>query len=227
MSSLLLVEDEPRLAAAVVRGLEAEGFSVDHVADGLEALARAGAAGYDAIVLDLMLPGLDGREICRRLRAGGIETPILVLTARHGALSEAALLTAGADDYVTKPFALPVLLARIRALLRRAGPGSGDVVELGDLRIDPRSRRCWRADAVVELTPREFDLLHHLAGHPGRVVSKVEILDRVWDASFSGDPNIVEVYVRRLRNKVDRPFGRRTIETVRGSGYRMARGPEG
>jgi DNA-binding response OmpR family regulator len=227
MCALLLVEDESRLAAAVVRGLEAEGFSVDHVADGLEALARAGAGDYDVIVLDLMLPGLDGREVCRRLRAGGVETPILVLTAREGALSEAALLTAGADDYVTKPFALPVLLARIRALLRRAGRGSGPVLELGDLRIDARSRRCWRGDAVVELTPREFDVLHHLAAHPGRVVSKLEILDRVWDASFSGDSNIVEVYVRRLRNKVDRPFGRRTIETVRGSGYRMNPDPRG
>ncbi len=221
---ILLVEDEQGLADALARGLRGEGFGVDHVCDGNAALEMAAHGGYRVIVLDLMLPGIDGATVCRSLRARGDWTPILVLTARSGHLSEMGLLSAGADDYVTKPFAYPVLLARLRSLLRRTDQREAGERRIGDLRIDPLGRRCHRGETEIELTAREFDLLEFLARRPGRVLSKARILEEVWEMGFSGDPNIVEVYVRRLRNKIDRPFGRGSISTVRGSGYRISAG---
>lgn len=218
---ILVVEDETRLALAIGRGLRSEGFDVDLEEDGKRGLDAAIERKYDAILLDLMLPGLDGREVCERLRALDDWTPILVLTALDGPRSEADLLGVGADDYVTKPFTFPVLLARVRALLRRAGRSVDPEVEVGDLVLDSRARTTRRGDTPIELTTREFDLLGYLARHQGEAVSKEAILENVWDMNFEGDPNIVEVYVRRLRNKIDRPFGRSTITTVRGAGYRM------
>jgi two-component system OmpR family response regulator len=218
---ILVVEDETRLALAIGRGLRSEGFDVDLEEDGKRGLDAAIERKYDAILLDLMLPGLDGREVCEKLRALDDWTPILVLTALDGPRSEADLLGVGADDYVTKPFTFPVLLARVRALLRRAGRSVDPEVEVGDLVLESRARTTRRGDTPIELTTREFDLLDYLARHQGEAVSKEAILENVWDMNFEGDPNIVEVYVRRLRNKIDRPFGRSTITTVRGAGYRM------
>jgi DNA-binding response OmpR family regulator len=218
---ILVVEDETRLALAIGRGLRSEGFDVDIAEDGERGLNAAIERAYDAILLDLMLPGLDGREVCAKLRALDDWTPILVLTALDGPRSEADLLGVGADDYVTKPFTFPVLLARVRALLRRAGRSVDPEVEVGDLVLDSRARTTRRANTPIELTTREFDLLDFLARHEGEAVSKEAILENVWDMNFEGDPNIVEVYIRRLRNKIDRPFGRDTIATVRGVGYRM------
>jgi two-component system, OmpR family, response regulator len=177
---------------------------------------------YDAIVLDIMLPGVNGYRICETLRREGIWTPILMLTAKGGEWDEVEALDTGADDYLTKPFSYAVLVARLRALLRRGAPQRPAVLEAGDLRLDPSARRVWRGDVEVELTPREFALLEFLLRHRGEVVSKRVILDHVWDYDFEGDPNIVEVYVRHLRNKLDRPFGRGAIHTIRGAGYRLA-----
>jgi DNA-binding response OmpR family regulator len=218
---LLLVEDDTKIATAVKRGLEAEGFSVEVSGDGHDGLWRATEGAYDLIVLDIMLPGRNGYQICADLRAAGDWTPILMLTAKEGDLDEAEALDTGADDYLTKPFSFPVLVARIRALLRRGTGRSPVPVAVGDLRIDPNSRRVWRADAEVRLTAREFEVLEFLVRRAERVVSKDEILAGVWDDDFEGDPNIVEVYVRRLRRAIDEPFGRRSIETVRGAGYRL------
>jgi DNA-binding response OmpR family regulator len=219
---VLVVEDEKRLAAGLKKGLEAEGFATDVALNGTDGLWMARENPYDAIVLDLMLPGINGYRICATLREEGVWTPILMLTAKDGEFDEAEALDTGADDYVTKPFSYVVLLARLRALIRRGAGARPAVLEAGDLRFDPASRRTWRADGTVELTAREAALLEFLLRHRGEVVSKREILDHVWDYDFEGDPNIVEVYVRHLRNKLDRPFGRRAIETVRGAGYRLA-----
>lgn len=218
---ILVVEDETRLALTIGRGLRSEGFDVDLAEDGQRGLNAAIERKYDAILLDLMLPVLDGREVCAKLRALGDWTPILILTALDGPRSEADLLGVGADDYVTKPFTFPVLLARVRALLRRAGRSVDPEVEIGDLVLDSRARTTRRGGNPIELTTREFDLLDYLARREGEAVSKEAILENVWDMNFAGDPNIVEVYVRRLRNKIDRPFGRNTITTVRGTGYRI------
>jgi two-component system OmpR family response regulator len=218
---VLVVEDEQRLAAGVRAGLEAAGFAVDVSPDGTDGLWRAREHPYDAIVLDLMLPGINGFKVCRTLREEHIWTPILILTAKDGELDETEALDTGADDYLTKPFSHLVLVARIRALLRRGAPARPAVLEIGDLRLDPASRRCWRGDVEVALTAREMSVLEHLARHAGQVVSKRDVLDHVWDDDFEGDPNIVEVYVRYLRRKIDIPFGRSSIETVRGSGYRL------
>jgi two-component system, OmpR family, response regulator len=219
---VLVVDDERRLAAGLRNGLEAEGFAVDVALDGDDGLWMAREHPYDAIVLDILLPGINGYKLCGTLRQDGIWTPILMLTAKGGEWDEVEGLDTGADDYLTKPFSYAVLVARLRALLRRGARERPAVLEAGDLRLDPAARRAWRGQAEVELTPRELALLEFLLRRRGEVVSKREILQHVWDDDFEGDPNIVEVYVRRLRGKLDRPFGRQTIQTIRGAGYRLA-----
>lgn len=219
---VLVVEDEHRLAAGLRTGLEAEGFAVDVALDGTDGLWMAREFPYDLIVLDIMLPGVDGYTVCATLRGELNWTPILMLTAKEGEWDEVAGLDTGADDYLSKPFSYAVLVARLRALLRRGVRPRPVVLEAGDLRMDPAARRGWRGEVEVELTARELALLEFLLRRRGEVVSKREILAHVWDYDFEGDPNIVEVYVRHLRNKLDRPFGRAAIETVRGSGYRLA-----
>ena len=222
---ILVVEDEAKVADAVRRGLEAEGFVVDVAPDGTDGLWRAGENTYDVIVLDIMLPGLSGFRVCEQLRQAGNWTPILMLTAKHGEYDVAEALDSGADDYLTKPFSFVVLVARIRALLRRSGRVAPVTHTAGDLRLDPATHRCFRGDTEVTLTAREFEALEFLMRRVGEIVSKQEILDNVWDFAFDGDPNIVEVYIRHLRKKLDEPFGRRSIETVRGAGYRLV--PDG
>jgi DNA-binding response OmpR family regulator len=218
---LLLVEDDEKIAAAVRRGLQAEGYAVEATDDGATGLWMALEHHYDLILLDLMLPGLNGFRICRELRAAGVWTPVLVLTAKEGDLDETEALELGADDYLTKPFSFPVLVARVAALLRRGAVRSPAPTAIGDLRVDVAARRVWRGEEEVRLTTRELDVLAHLVRRGGDVSSKAEILAAVWDSDFDGDPNIVEVYVRRLRRAVDEPFGRRSIDTVRGAGYRV------
>ena len=218
---VLAVEDEKRVASAVKRGLEAEGFAVDVALTGTDGLWLAQENDYDLIVLDIMLPGVNGYRICSTLREAGNWTPILMLTAKDGDYDEAEALDTGADDYLTKPFSYVVLIARLRALLRRAGRGDLVTYEAGDLRLDPRAHRVWRDDREIDLTAREFSVLEYLLSRAGEVVPKRDILEHVWDFDFDGDPNIVEVYVGRLRRRVDDPFARRAIETVRGAGYRM------
>jgi len=219
---LLLVDDDATLASALRRGLTAEGFTVEVAVDGPEGLWRAREGSYDLILLDIMLPGVNGYRVCAELRRSHIRTPILMLTAKDGDLDEAEGLDTGADDYLRKPFSFPVLVARVHALLRRASLGDPAPLLAGDLRLDLRARRVMRGDDVVPLTAREFELLTFLVRRTGRVVSKREILAGVWDDAFEGDPNVVEVYVARLRRKLDGPDGTRRIETVRGMGYRLA-----
>jgi len=219
---LLLVEDDRKIAVGVKRGLEAEGFTVDVAFDGLDGLWLATEGTYDLIVLDIMLPGRNGYQICDDLRKANDWTPILMLTAKDGDLDEAEALDTGADDYLTKPFSFVVLTARVRALLRRAAGQAPDPLTAGDLRIDPGQRRAWRGSDEVSLTARQFDVLEFLMRRAGQVLSKSEILDGVWSYDFDGDPNIVEVYIRRLRTRIDEPFDRRSIQTVRGAGYRLA-----
>lgn len=219
---VLVIEDEVRLARAVQRGLEAEGFAVDVALDGTDGLWRAQEDAYDVIVLDIMLPGMNGYRVCSALREAANWTPILMLTAKDGEHDEAEALDTGADDYLSKPFSFVVLLARLRALIRRGSPERPTVLSAGDLRLDPASRRCWRGETEITLTGREFSLLEFLLRRSGQVVSKTEILEHVWDPAYDGDSNIVEVYVGYLRKKIDMPFDRRGIETVRGAGYRLA-----
>ncbi len=219
---VLIVEDEKRLAAGLKRGLEAEGFATDVALDGTDGLWMAREHPYDAIVLDILLPGINGYRICSTLREEGIWTPILMLTAKDGEYDEAEALDTGADDFVTKPFSFVVLVARLRALVRRGAAERPAILEAGDLRFDPAARRAWRGEIEVRLTAREMALLEFLLRRKGEVVSKTDILDHVWDYGFEGDLNIVEVYVRHLRNKLDRPFGRNAIRTLRGAGYRLA-----
>jgi two-component system OmpR family response regulator len=219
---VLVVEDERRLADGVRRGLEAEGFAVDVAATGTDGLWMARENTYSIILLDIMLPGISGYRICETLRAEQNWTPILMLTAKDGEWDQVEALDTGADDYLSKPFSFAILLARIRALLRRGAAERPVVLEAGDIRLDPATRRVSRGETVIDVTAREFAVLEYLMRHRGEVVSKREVLDGVWDTDFEGDPNIVEVYIGHLRNKLDRPFGRASIETMRGAGYRLA-----
>jgi DNA-binding response OmpR family regulator len=222
---LLMVEDEAAIADALARGLAAEGFVVQVATDGVEGLWMAEEFDFDVIVLDVMLPRLSGYEVCRRLRASGSLVPVLMLTAKDGEYDEADGLDLGADDYLTKPFSFVVLLARLRALLRRAPAERAPVLSAGDLRLDPATRRCTRGDVEVNLTAREFALAEFLVRRKGQVLSKVQIGEHVWDAEIDVDSNVVEVYIGYLRRKIDEPFGVRSIETVRGVGYRIREGP--
>ena len=218
---LLLVEDEVRLASAIARGLEAEGFEVDVVHDGQDGLWRAREGSYAAIVLDILLPGMNGYAVCRTLREDGVWTPIMMLTAKDGEYDEVEAFELGADDFLSKPFSFPVLVARLRSLVRRGDRARPDRLEVDGLLLDPSSRACERNGDRVELTPREFSLLEVLMRRAGDVVPKRELLDAVWGIDFEGDPNVVEVYMGYLRRKLDRPYGRVTFETVRGAGYRL------
>lgn len=218
---ILLVEDEPGLAAMLTKGLRAEGFVVVEVNNGTDGLSHASEEQFDVIVLDIMLPGLSGYEVLRRLRARQVWTPVLMLTAKDGEYDETDAFDLGADDYVTKPVRFRVLLARVRALVRRGAPKRPVVLTAGNLRLDPASREVTRGSAPISLTPREFAVLEHLMRKKDTVVTKTEIVDNVWDPHFRGPENIVEVYVRYIRRKIDVPFGTSTIETIRGVGYRL------
>jgi two-component system OmpR family response regulator len=217
---ILLVDDEERFATAVRQGLEAEGLAVDLAHDGNEGLWMARSNDYDAIVLDILLPGLNGYRICAELRDGGNWTPILMLTALDEDLDEAEALDTGADDYLSKPFSFVVLVARLRALLRRGAAPRPAVLQVGDLRLDPAAHRCWRADQEVELTTKQFALLECFMRHPGQVLSKTALREHVWDYAFADSSNIVEVYVGQLRKKL----GVARIQTIRGAGYRLVDG---
>jgi DNA-binding response OmpR family regulator len=217
----LVVEDEAGLADTLRRGLTTDGFVVQVVHNGEDAIWAATENAFDVIVLDIMLPKVNGYQVVERLRAGGNWTPILMLTAKDGDYDQTDAFDLGADDYLTKPFSFMVLTARLRALIRRGAPERPVVLAAGDLTLDPARRRVQRGENVLELTPREFALLEYLLQHVGDVVTKPQILDGVWDPAFEGDPNIIEVYVRYLRRKVDLPFGRAAIQTVRGMGYRL------
>jgi DNA-binding response OmpR family regulator len=219
---VLVVEDEVRLAQALRRGLQAEGFTVDLAHDGEDGLHLALEGDYSAIVLDVMLPRLSGYRVCQRLRAAENWVPVLMLSAKDGEYDEADGLDIGADDYLTKPFSYVVLVAHLRALLRRGAPDRPAVLTAGDLTLDPATRAVHRENTEISLTPREFALLEFLMRRRGEVVAKTQILSNVWDSAYNGDPNVVEVYVGYLRRKIDAPFGRRAIETVRGAGYRLA-----
>jgi two-component system, OmpR family, response regulator len=218
---ILVVEDDKHVARAVKRGLEAEGFAVDVAFDGTDGRWLATENTYDAMVLDIMLPGTNGYDLCAELRRAGDWTPILMLTAKDGEQDEARALDTGADDFLAKPFSYVVLRARLRALLRRGGHERPSVLTAGDLVLDPAAHRVWRADTLVELTPRQFALLEFMMRRAGEVLSKTEILEHVWDFAFEGDPNIVEVYVRQLRQRIDLPFDRASLQTVRLVGYRL------
>ncbi|WP_204058946.1 response regulator transcription factor [Microbispora corallina] len=217
---VLVVEDERRMAAALKRGLQAEGFAVDLAHDGVEGLHLARVGEYDIVVLDIMLPRLSGYNVCKQLRAEENWVPVLMLSAKDGEYDMADGLDLGADDYLTKPFSYVVLVARLRALLRRGGGRRPAVLRAGDLSLDPARRQVTRGDASIELTPREFALLEYLMRRHDEVVSKTEILEHVWD-TYDTDPNVVEVYVGYLRRKIDVPFGRSALQTVRGAGYRL------
>ncbi len=219
---ILVVEDERSLAMALQRGLRAEGFAVDVSADGLDGLAQARTGHYDALVLDVMLPGQSGYRIVQALRAEADWVPVLMLTAKDGEYDEADALDVGADDYLTKPFSFVVLVARLRALLRRGAPSRPVVLTVGDLVVDPAARQVHRGTTEIALTAREFALLEYLARRAGQVVSKTDLLAHVWDAHLDTDLNLVEVYVGYLRKKIDAPFGRTSLQTVRGAGYRLS-----
>ncbi|MGA8988294.1 winged helix-turn-helix domain-containing protein [Aeromicrobium sp.] len=221
---VLVVEDEVLLARAVKRGLNAAGLTVDLVHNGEDGVWAATEGSYDAIVLDLMLPQLSGQGVIRELRRREVWTPVLVLTARHGSRDQVDVLDIGADDYLTKPFDLDVLAARLRALVRRGAAARPTVIEVGELRVDPAARTASRGAVDIRLTSREFSVLEFLSRHQGEVVTKTQIIQNVWDENFEGDPNVVEVYVRRLRQKIDIPFDCTSIKTVRGAGYQLSDG---
>jgi two-component system OmpR family response regulator len=218
---VLVVEDDVKMAAAIRRGLRFEGVVVDLATGGEEAIRRIGATEYDAVLLDVMLPDIDGFETCRRLRRQGVWVPILMLTARDAVEDRVRGLDTGADDYLTKPFSLAELLARLRALARRGPVERPVVLEVGDLRLDPASHEVWRGDERIELSAREFALLEAFMRRPGRVLTQLQLLEAAWDLGYEQRSNVVEVYVRYLREKIDRPFGVASIETVRGVGYRL------
>jgi two-component system OmpR family response regulator len=221
----LVVEDGSKMAALLRRGLQEEGFAVDVAATGEDGAWLGTENDYDVVLLDVMLPDVDGFEVCRRLRAADRWAPILMLTARDAVQDRVAGLDAGADDYLTKPFSFDELFARVRALLRRGPSERPSVLAVGDLSLDPATRRVLLGDVEIDLTPKEFGLLELFLRHPGEVLSRTRILEHVWDFAYDGDSNVVDVYVRYLREKVDRPFDRRSIETVRGVGYRLREEP--
>ena len=219
-----MVDDEERLAELVKNGLVAEGFAVDVALDGRDGLWMATENAYDVIVLDVMLPRMNGYAVCRKLREAGDWTPIMMLTAKDGVYDEAEALDTGADDYLAKPFSYVVLLARLRALVRRGGTERPVSLTVGDLVVDPAGLRCRRGAAEIKLTPKEFAVLHSLARRAGEVVSKGDLLAQAWDFAYDGDPNIIEVYISALRRKIDVPFGLTSLVTVRGAGYRLETG---
>jgi two-component system OmpR family response regulator len=218
---VLIVEDELRMASLIRRGLIKEGLAADIASTGEDALWMADAGSYDAIVLDVMLPGMNGFETCRRLRNSGVWAPVLMLTARDSVDDRVAGLDTGADDYLVKPFAFAELLARLRALARRGELERPTVLEVGDLKLDPATRRVWRGDAEVQLSAKEFALLETFMRRPDQVLSRLHLLEHAWDFAYENRSNVVDVYVRHLRSKVDEPFGKRSLETVRGAGYRL------
>ena len=218
---VLIVEDEVKMASLIRRGLREEELAADVAIRGEDALWMAQATDYDAIVLDVMLPGIDGFATCRRLREDGIWAPVLMLTARDGVEDRVAGLDGGADDYLTKPFSFAELLARLRALARRGPTERPTVLEVGGLRLDPASRRVWRGDSEIELSAKEFALLEIFMRRPGEVLSRLHLLEHAWDYEYENRSNVIDVYVRYLREKIDRPFGLRSIETLRGAGYRL------
>jgi len=222
----LIVEDDVKLAALLRRGLLEEGHVADVAGTGDDALWMAGATEYDAIVLDVMLVGIDGFEVCRRLRRNEVWSPVLMLTARDAVEDRVEGLDAGADDYLTKPFSFAELLARLRALGRRGPVERPPVLEVGSLRLDPSTRQVWRGDRELTLSTKEFALLETFMRRPGQVLSRFDLLEHAWDYSYENRSNVVEVYVRYLREKIDRPFGERSLETIRGAGYRLRREPE-
>jgi two-component system OmpR family response regulator len=218
---VLVVEDEARMASLLERGLREEGYAVDVANDGPDGLWMATENDYDAVLLDIMLPGFDGFDVCRRMREAGRWAPVLLLTAREGVEDRVQGLDAGADDYVTKPFSFAELAARVRALIRR-GPGTRPAaLEVGDLRLNPATHRAFRGDVDLELSPKEMAVLELLMRNAGGVVTRTQILEHAWDSAYDGGSNVVDQYIAYLRKKVDRPFGRRDIETVRGVGYRL------
>jgi DNA-binding response OmpR family regulator len=218
---ILVVEDEAAMARSLARGLKAEGYSVEVAGDGEEGLRRGLSDPFDAVVLDLMLPKLSGYEVVSQLRQAGVRVPVLMLTAKQEEFDQTSALDSGADDFLSKPFSYPVLLARLRALIRRGGAPGGAVIEYGDIRLDTANHRCWRAGEEVSLTPRELSLLTYLLHRTDQAVSKSELLDHVWDPSTERDPNVVEVYVGYLRRKLDQPGRPSHVETVRSLGYRL------
>jgi two-component system, OmpR family, response regulator len=218
---ILVVEDDPKMAGLLRRGLQEDGHAADVAGVGDDALWMARAVEYDAIVLDLLLPGLDGVEVCRRLRESGVWSPVLMLTARDAVEDRVAGLDAGADDYLPKPFSFSELLARLRALVRRGSPERPTVLEVGDLRLDPARRQVWRSDTEIQVSAKEFALLEAFMRRPGDVLSRDHLLEHAWDYGYENRSNVIDVYVRYLREKIDRPFGRRSLETVRGMGYRL------
>ncbi len=219
---ILIVEDEVSMARSLARGLGSEGYTVDVALDGQDGLARATSEDYDAIILDLMLPRLNGYAVTAALRDQGVRTPVLMLTAKQGEFDQTEALDTGADDFLSKPFSYPVLLARLRALIRRGGSSQGAVLAHGDIRLDTREHRCWRDEEEVSLTAREFALLDYLLHRKGEPVSKAELLQHVWDPSDERDANVVEVYIGYLRRKLDRPGELSHIDTVRSAGYRLS-----
>ncbi len=220
-----MIEDDKRLATVLRRGLEAEGFAVDSALDGEQGLWLATEQPYDVIVLDIMLPKLNGFQVCARVREAGIWTPILMLTAKDGEFDHAEALDTGADDYLTKPFSFVVLVAHLRALLRRGSAPRPTTLEVGNIEIDPATRTCVRAGQLIDLTAKEFAIVEYMARRSGEVVTKAELLDHAWDFAYDGDPSIVEVHVSNIRRKLDRPFDANSLRTVRGSGYRLV--PDG